>query len=119
MANNRMVLVCNVCAPVIGEWQYGQGVAFSFAKWYPGDAYESLNTQLQRMLNEFLAAHSHDGMEHPLRMEYERPLNVDAYRKETEALVEVGKERRRQTELLRRFDEEQRERSAKLGREVI
>jgi hypothetical protein len=88
MANNRMVLVCNVCHPKKGEWEYKEKGVLIIAKWYPGDngggAYyrnddgEGLGDQFL----EFLEEHEHyevaskhylkgAGQENPVRIEYE------------------------------------------------
>lgn len=37
MANNRMILLCNVCQPSDGGWTYGQKGVLALAKWYPAD----------------------------------------------------------------------------------
>lgn len=85
MANNRMVLICNVCVPKRGEWQYHQKGVMPIAKWYPGGdgAYYRNNVDsMGKEFAEFLIEHAHTeipsehylvgaGQENPVRIEYE------------------------------------------------
>jgi hypothetical protein len=84
MANNRMVLVCNVCKPT--EWDYvdRKGV-LPIAKWYPGgggEYYRNDFSTLGEEFKEFLIEHAHPelpsdhytagaGQPNPIRLEYE------------------------------------------------
>ena len=84
MANNRMVLVCNVCNPVPNAWSYKdkKGVLI-IAKWYPGGPYyRNNNDTMGQEFEYFLKEHNHDelpskhykkgaGQENPIRLEYE------------------------------------------------
>ena len=90
MANNRMLLICNVCHPKKGEWQYHDKGTLVLAKWYPGGSedegapyYRNDNGELMGTeFLEFLEDHKHGevasehytkgaGQENPVRIEYE------------------------------------------------
>lgn len=84
MANNRMVLLCNVCQPSDKEWQYHAKGVMALAKWYPVGAYYSNRTaeELGQDLLDFLEEHSHPelpsegytagaGQDNPVRLVYE------------------------------------------------
>lgn len=91
MANNRMLLICNVCIPKKGDWQYHQKGTLVIAKWYPaggfigGDSgayYSNSPEKLGQNILEFLDRHQHKevasehysegaGQENPVRLEYE------------------------------------------------
>ncbi len=90
MANNRMLLICNVCIPKRGDWQYHQKGTLIIAKWYPGGMGEEgaayyRNDDGEGMGKEFLdflEEHKHGevaskdytkgaGQENPVRLEYE------------------------------------------------
>ena len=85
MANNRMVLICNVCNP--SDWKYHDKGVLAIAKWYPaggfiaGDdgAYYNIDGE---SIQKFLDEHQHKevasehytagtGQENPVRLEYE------------------------------------------------
>jgi hypothetical protein len=82
MANNRMVLVCNVCKPK--DWDYidKKGI-LPIAKWYPGGAYYRNDTaSMGEEFEKFMEEHSHielasehylkgAGQPNPVRLEYE------------------------------------------------
>lgn len=79
MANNRMVLICNVCVPPKKEWKYGDKGVLPISKWYPGSSYSQVNCE---NINFFLEEHNHPelasenysegaGQENPVRLEYE------------------------------------------------
>ncbi len=94
MANNRMVLVCNVCHPKKNDWDYdknNKGI-YVLAKWYPagggiggddGAYYRNDNGEdLAKDFLEFLEKHQHKevasqhytkgaGQPNPIRIEYE------------------------------------------------
>lgn len=91
MANNRMILMCNVCRPVgskaplygkptkSGSFRRGKGV-FVLAKWYPSGAwYVNVFTngemvRFLKRLNNWLEKHRHEGEgsdEYRFRLEYE------------------------------------------------
>lgn len=83
MANNRMMLVCNVCIPPGTNWVYQDaldGKVLHMGKWYPGGAY--YNAPEKAWLDEFYENHSHPelasddysrgaGQDNPVRLEYE------------------------------------------------
>jgi hypothetical protein len=84
MANNRMVLVCNVCHPKKNKWKYGDKGVLVIAKWYPGGAYyrNDDGTGMGNEFLKFLEEHNHpefdsqfyskgSGQENPIRLEYE------------------------------------------------
>jgi hypothetical protein len=92
MANNRMVLVCNVCHPNKGDWQYDQKGVLAIAKWYPAGGFiagddgayyrNDGGKGLGKEFVEFLSEHQHQevasehysqgaGQENPVRLEYE------------------------------------------------
>lgn len=77
MANNRMLLICNVCMPPDTEWSYNNPALLHIAKWYP-DApwYPSPQNTLGDRLANFLELHAHPNErggteENPIRLEYE------------------------------------------------
>lgn len=86
MANNRMILLCNVCKPD-SSWKYHEKGVFALTKWYPASTENGIDTdgayytnQNPRDLGEkflrFLTEHQHlekfpGGNEHPVRLEYE------------------------------------------------
>lgn len=92
MANNRMLLICNVCHPKKGDWQYDDKGTLILAKWYPGggdiagDSGEYYRNDdgehLAEEFLQFLEEHQHmevasehytkgAGQENPVRIEYE------------------------------------------------
>lgn len=84
MANNRMILVCNVCHPKKGDWKYGDKGILVIAKWYPeGPYYRNDNGETMGIdFLKFLEEHNHPeiesefysvgaGQENPIRLEYE------------------------------------------------
>lgn len=83
-----MVLICNVCHPKKGDWQYHQKGVLAIAKWYPGDNgggqyYRNDDGELLgKEFVSFLEEHEHPefasehytagaGQENPIRLEYE------------------------------------------------
>lgn len=90
MANNRMILLCNVCQPDNEKWQYHSKGVLAIAKWYPGGEDETgaayyRNDNGEDMGKEFLQFlydHRHGelasehytkgaGQENPVRLVYE------------------------------------------------
>lgn len=78
MANNRMLLICNVCVPPGTEWpKYSDPALLHIAKWYPCDAYYSPGSdKLGAAIVDFLELHKHAEIhpaceENPVRLEYE------------------------------------------------
>jgi hypothetical protein len=75
MANNRMVLVCSICAP--GEWKYGPEI-FVIAKFYPSTSWYS-NGIAADNITAWFSDHRHDDSlmygKHQFRLEYEVPLD--------------------------------------------
>jgi hypothetical protein len=78
MANNRMLLVCNICVPPNTEWpRYGDPALLHIAKWYPTTPwYSSHPDSLGERVEKFLELHMHPeihpaGEENPIRLEYE------------------------------------------------
>src|SRR3990167_10137255 len=95
MANNRMVLVCNVCVPKPNDWDYDKKMkgTLAIAKWYPagvgigegdGSYYTNFNDldDWGKRFFDFLTKHQHQevpskhytkgaGQENPVRLEYE------------------------------------------------
>ena len=83
MANNRVMLVCNVCIPPGTNWVYQDaldGKVIHMGKWYPGSAY--YNAPTKATLEEFYESHHHPelasedygrgaGQDNPVRLEYE------------------------------------------------
>lgn len=76
MANNRMLLICNVCVPPgTQEWpRYDDPALLHIAKWYPVGAY--YNVPAAERIEQFLELHQHleidpAGLENPVRLEYE------------------------------------------------
>lgn len=87
MANNRMLLLCNVCKPK-DEWSYSdrekEGVLY-LGKWYPPGAYYTNKQFLEewgKCFFDFLEQHQHlevaskyykagAGQENPVRLVYE------------------------------------------------
>lgn len=81
MANNRMVLLCNVCQPDDTKWKFHEVGVQALAKWYPGEdgSYYGI---VKESVDAFLIAHQHQevqagGMEYPIRMVYECPKPGD------------------------------------------
>lgn len=83
-----MVLVCNVCHPKKGDWQYHQKGVLAIAKWYPGNNgggnyYRNDDGEgMGKEFTDFLVEHEHAelpsehytqgaGQENPIRLEYE------------------------------------------------
>lgn len=79
MANNRMVLVCNICVPPgTQKWpHYDSPALLHIAKWYPGSAWYSMHPEsLGERVEAFLELHKHieiepATVENPVRLEYE------------------------------------------------
>lgn len=80
MANNRMVLVCNVCQPK--DWQYHTRGVLVVSKWYPGEDQWWIGERSLENVNKFLGEHNHAelasegylkgaGQPNPVRLEYE------------------------------------------------
>ena len=93
MANNRMILLCNVCKPDDYNWGYGEKGVLPIAKWYPagdgiggddGSYYRNDNGRaFGKEFLKFLEEHQHRevasehykkgaGQENPVRLVYER-----------------------------------------------
>ena len=85
MANNRMVLVCNVCLPKANEWTFNDEGLLPIAKWYPGGHgayYRNDSSSMGKDFEEFAHKHAHQelasegysagaGQPNPFRLEYE------------------------------------------------
>lgn len=80
MANNRMILLCNVCQPDDTKWRYHEKGVLVLSKWYPETTYAGV-TDLES-INTFLEEHDHPevgsehysvgaGQENPVRLVYE------------------------------------------------
>jgi hypothetical protein len=80
MANNRMILLCNVCVPEGKEWKYSDKGVLSIAKWHPQCSYAPIISK--EVIDNFLEKHSHPevpseyytagaGQNNPVRLEYE------------------------------------------------
>lgn len=90
MANNRMILLCNVCQPSDTAWAYHEKGVLAITKWYPGGKGEEgapyysnrSSEQLGEALLTFLDEHKHGelpsqhhkkgaGQPNPIRLVYE------------------------------------------------
>lgn len=84
MANNRMVLVCNVCIPKADDWNFNSKGILPITKWYPEAPYYKVSgdTEWVKRFEDFLEEHHHPevpsehygigaGQENPIRIEYE------------------------------------------------
>lgn len=93
MANNRMILLCNVCQPEDEGWKYHDKGVLTMAKWYPATGQEDgfyYNIQGDN-IQQFLEEHQHlelpsehytagAGQDNPVRLVYESkslPLNKE------------------------------------------
>lgn len=83
MANNRMILVCNVCVPD-DDFTYRDNGVLAIAKWYPGSAYYYAGDLLKwaEVFFNFLIKHQHKELpsqnylegatqDNPVRLVYE------------------------------------------------